>query len=189
MARGPTPRPVQTPPIGRVRRGDVGIGAVIDVEQRALRAFEEDRLAGAHRLGQHQRDIADPRPQALAVRPAADRAPRCQSMVESWTRRLRAVTLSRTFCSSPLGSVRSHDADAAARDLVLVGRTDAARGRPDLPLAPPRLGQQVEIAVIRQDQVRLVADDEAAGRRRCRSSSARRPRRTAPADRRRRRCR
>ncbi len=54
------------------------------------------------------------------------------------------------------------DADAAAGDLVLVRRADAARRRADLPLAAPRFRQQVEIAVIRQDEVRLVADDEAA---------------------------
>jgi hypothetical protein len=34
----------------RVRRGDEGIGAVVDVEQRALRAFEQDARAGLARL-------------------------------------------------------------------------------------------------------------------------------------------
>ena len=33
-----------------VRGGDVGIGAVIDVEHDALRAFEQDAAAGAARL-------------------------------------------------------------------------------------------------------------------------------------------
>src|SRR5262249_23993914 len=32
----------------------------------------------------------------------------------------------------------------------------------DLPLAAPRLRQQIQIAVVRQDQVRLVADEDAA---------------------------
>ena len=54
------------------------------------------------------------------------------------------------------------DADAAAADLVLVGRTDAARRGADLALAAPRLGQHVELAVIRQDDVRLLADQQAA---------------------------
>ena len=53
------------------------------------------------------------------------------------------------------------DADAAAADLVLVGRADAARRRADLLLAAAGLAQQVEVAVIRQDQVRLVADRQA----------------------------
>ena len=56
------------------------------------------------------------------------------------------------------------DADAAPRDLVFVGRTDAARRRADLALAAARFAQQIQFAVVRQDQVRLVADDEAARR-------------------------
>src|SRR4029077_7391479 len=52
------------------------------------------------------------------------------------------------------------DADAAPCDLVLVGRPDAARGGADLPLAAPRLGQQIEIAMVREDQVRLLADHD-----------------------------
>ena len=54
------------------------------------------------------------------------------------------------------------DADAAPADLVLVGRADAARRRADLALAAPRLGQDVELAVVRQDDVRLFADQQAA---------------------------
>ena len=79
-------------------------------------------------------------------------------------RRLRAATL----CSHRLGERRRvreiADAHAAARDLVFVGRADAARRRADLALAAPRLAQQIQLAVIRQDQVRLVAD-HAADRR------------------------
>ena len=52
------------------------------------------------------------------------------------------------------------DTDAAPGDRVLVGRPDAARGRPDLALAAARLAQQVQLTVIRQDEVRLVADDQ-----------------------------
>ena len=54
------------------------------------------------------------------------------------------------------------DADAAAANLVFVGRPDAARRGADLPLAAPRLRQDVELAVVRQDHVRLLADEQAA---------------------------
>ena len=40
---------------------------MVDVEQRPLRPFEQNRLPGAHRLGEHQRDVADPRAQPFAV--------------------------------------------------------------------------------------------------------------------------
>ncbi len=39
-------------------------------------------------------------------------------------------------------------ADAAAADLVLIGRTDAARRRADLAFAAARFGQHVELAVV-----------------------------------------
>ena len=74
--------------------------------------------------------------------------------------RFRASTLWRMALVERLGVGHVADADAAARDLVFVGRPDAARGRPDLALAAPGLAQQIELAVIRQDQVRLVADDQ-----------------------------
>ena len=82
------------------------------------------------------------------------------SITESPMIRLRASTLWRIAPAQRLGVGEVADADAAARDLVLVGRADAARGRPDLALAAPRLAQQVELAVVRQDEVRLVADDQ-----------------------------
>ena len=88
------------------------------------------------------------------------------SIVESPMMRLRAATLCSTASRSASRVGEVADAHAAARDLVLVGRTDAARGRADLALAAPRLAQQIELAVIRQDQVRLVADDQPVADRR-----------------------
>ncbi len=55
------------------------------------------------------------------------------------------------------------DANAPAPDLVFVRRADAARRRPDLALAAPRFGQQFQFAVVRQDEMRLVAHEEPAG--------------------------
>src|SRR5262249_41062790 len=43
---------------------------------------------------------------------------------------------------------------------VLVSRTDAARGRADFPFAAARLRQQIKVAVVREDDVRLVAHDD-----------------------------
>jgi hypothetical protein len=57
------------------------------------------------------------------------------------------------------------DADAAPGDLVLVGRPDAARRRADPALAAARLRQDVELAVIRQDEMRAIADQQTSGRR------------------------
>ena len=55
-------------PRDRVRRGDERIGADIDVEQRALRTFEQQVPAGPHLLRAAAR--LRPRPAAAAARPA-----------------------------------------------------------------------------------------------------------------------
>ena len=53
------------------------------------------------------------------------------------------------------------DANAASGDLVLVRRADAARGRADLPLTAARLAEEIQLAMVRQDEMGLVADDQA----------------------------
>ncbi len=50
--------------------------------------------------------------------------------------------------------------DAAPAGLVLVGRADAAQRRPDLARATLVLGERLEAAVVRQDQVRPVGDEQ-----------------------------
>ena len=53
---------------GGVRRGDERIRAVIDVEERALRAFEEDLLPGLQRLVQIDDGVGDERRELLGRR-------------------------------------------------------------------------------------------------------------------------
>ena len=135
---------------------------MIDVEQRALGAFEEDRLAVAHRLAEQQRHVADPGTHALAVlQQLLEHRPPVHRGVLDETVAGRDVVAD--VLLEPLRVGQVADADAPAGDLVLVGRPDAARRGPDLALAAPGFRQKVEIAVIRQDQVRLVADDQASG--------------------------
>ena len=74
---------------------------------------------------------------------------------------LRAWTFSRTSSARRLRVDEIADADATAADLVLVGRADAPRRRADLALPAAGLAEDVELAVIRQDEVRLLADQEA----------------------------
>ena len=110
---------------------------------------------------EHQRDVAHPRPEPLGV---------LAQLVEDGFRvhggvldqPIAGVDVVADFLleAGVVGQVA--DANAAARDLVFVGRPDAARRRADLALAAPGFRQQVEVAVIRQDHVRLVADDDAA---------------------------
>ena len=52
------------------------------------------------------------------------------------------------------------DADGAAADLVLVGRADAALGGADLVLALENLALLIQLAVIRENEVRRLADQQ-----------------------------
>ena len=178
MARGADAQPRADAANRRVRRRHVRIGAVVDVEERALRALEHDRLPFPPRLVEEHRHVghppAHPFPAALEI--VVDLLP-----------------VHRRFLDQPVAGVdvvadgfgervrvgEVADAHAAARDLVLVGRADAAGGRADLALAAPRFAEQVELAVVRQDEVRLVADDQAVADRRCRRPRSRRSRRTS----------
>ena len=159
---GPQPAACRGRAADRVRAGDEGIGAVVDVEQDALRAFEQDfraRLADLlqplpHRLRifEHEgRDLAQFGEQLLAV----DRLlfePRAQRVV------MRAQPVELRFEMVEMRQI-AH-ADRAAADLVLVSRTDAAPGGADLARSGGRFAQPVEIAVDRQDQRAIVRHRE-----------------------------
>ena len=159
MARAPTPSPVQTPPIVAFDDVTYGIGAVVDVEERALRALEHDRLPFPPRLVEEHRHVghppAHPFPAALEI--VVDLPPVHRRLLDQPVARVDVVA---DGFGERVRVGEIADAHAAARDLVLVGRTDAARGRADLALAAPRFAEQVELAVVRQDEVRLVADHQ-----------------------------
>ncbi len=127
---------------------------MIDVEQDALRALEQDTLAGLlglverhpHRLGIGEHDVgnlAKVAEQALAV----DRR-----FAEAGAERIvvRAQPLDLRPQRVEMGEV-AH-ADRAAADLVLVSRADAAARGADLAGARRVLAQTVEVTVEGQDQ-------------------------------------
>jgi hypothetical protein len=139
---------------------------VVDVEQRALRAFEQHALSLGNRPMQVDRDIGDER---LQSRPGAPHVAE------------HLLPLHVRVADEPVarGDVFAHgtgerpvvgligqvaDADAATADFVLVRRADAARGGPDFSFAPPRFGEHVQLAVIRQDHVRSVAHEQPPAR-------------------------
>ena len=126
MARGGTPRPVQMPPADAFDEVTNGIGAVIDVEQRRLRPLEEHGLPGGHGLVQEKRRVGHPRPQPLAVRHQVleHRLPVERGVLD---RVVPGVDVLAHFGGEGVALAKEvADADAAAANLVFVGRTDAA---------------------------------------------------------------
>jgi hypothetical protein len=140
---------------------------VVDVEQRALRALEQDALAGAALLVEQQPDGLAERQDAFGNRgqfledgldrefrlaqPAAQRVVMGEQPVDLGRQRLE------------IGEI--HHPDRPAADLVLVGRADAAPRGADLGAGIGRrvLAQRIELAVQRQDQRGVVGNPQIVG--------------------------
>ena len=122
---------------------DVRIGAVVDVEQRALRAFEQQRLAArARRAGaarRRRRPSARSAARARASRRASSRSRTggaCSSCVST---KLWKSSSALELLGEAVGIEQVLHAQRAARDLVLVRRADAAAGGADLRRRPSTL--------------------------------------------------
>ncbi len=133
---------------------------MIDVEQHALRAFEQDAPAAPPRLvegdpdgpGELQHELGDLAQIALEAG-AVDAGP-AEAGAQRVVMGADAVELGAE--SAEMGEIA--DPDRAAADLVLIGRADAAPGGADLAGARRILAQSVEIAVEREDERAGVGD-------------------------------
>ncbi len=127
---------------------------MIDIEHGALRALEQDAVAALARLVEKlpdgldvgrdlRRDLAQLRKQLRAV-----------DLIGAHAAEQRVVMQQQRFdLRIQRGGIEQvADADGAARDLVLIGRADAAAGCADLARAARFFAQQVELAVQRQDE-------------------------------------
>ena len=148
-----------------VARRDEWIRAVIDVEQRGLRTFEQQALACADQCVHFCRNVRDHRLHALAELQRF-----VERLLEVDGRRLEIVAQHEVVIvehfaelgREALAREQILHADRAARDFVLVRRADAAAGRADLRFAHRSLARAVERDVMRQDQRACFRDAQAA---------------------------
>ncbi len=137
-----------------VRRGDERIGAVVDIEQRALRAFEQQVAAGLVRCVQLRRHVADHRTQA---RHQGHRVVEGLLEVDRFAAQVvhqHEVVVFQVFLQllgEALFVEHVGDADRAARHFVFVGRADALAGGADLVFAALGFARLVDGDVVRQD--------------------------------------
>jgi hypothetical protein len=136
---------------------------VIDVEQRGLRALEQDRVPVGDVPVQDQRDVADARAQPLAEGHEVVPQPRevdlgrdAQAAAELLVMLARLLQLP----GQAVGPQQVARAQAAPRHLVFVRGSDAAQGGPDLARPARGLRHLLQQLVVRQDEVRAVGDDE-----------------------------
>ena len=151
---------------GGVARGDERVGAVVDVEQRALAALEEHDLVLVESLVQHERSVGD-----VGLKDVGECKKRINDLVDLERAAVvdldEHLVLARERTLDLLAQDRRVEevlhADAEAGDLVAVGRADAAAGRADLRVPEESLGHLVEGDVVRGDEMRIGADDELRG--------------------------
>ena len=164
---GPTPVPVTAPPAVRGGAGDEGIGAVVDVEQRALRAFEHDLLAVARcaslsrtAVSVTKGAICSASAGVLLVHLLGVERLGAEERVRDGVLLVAGVVDVR---AQQRGVEQVDDAQAVAVDLVFVGGADAAAGGADLGAAGRGLGGELDHAVVGQDDLGAVGDEELRG--------------------------
>ena len=135
---------------------------MIDVEKCALRAFEEDLFSLLQRRVQKDHGVRHERPQLFAGREkiSIHSGKRDRPRAERLEDAVVLPDLGLQLFREELGLHQVGHAQTGARGLVAVGRADAALGRADFRVALPHLALFIERAVIRQDEVRAVADQQ-----------------------------
>ena len=147
----------------RARRGHIGIGAVVHVQVRALRALQQDHLALRNGLVDQQTRIHDHALQPVGVaqiflEDLLRLEPR--RMVERLQQRVRLRHIVFQLLAE-IGRVQQiPHADSDPGHLVDVRRPDAAAGRADAPPTLLGLARLLDCLVVRHDHVRGLADVE-----------------------------
>ena len=150
----------------RRRRRHERVGAVVDVEQRRLAGLEQDVRPGIQRLFEHERGVGDHRAQPLGVPEQLldDPIGLCRTGVVDLDEHLvlqRQGRLDLLPQDALVEEVLHPDADPV--HLVGVGRPDAAARGADPAGAEEALGDLVEGAVVRRDDVGVGRHDEPRG--------------------------
>jgi hypothetical protein len=139
---------------------------VVDVQQRALRALQQQRRAVGESLVQQQPGVRDPRLEPLRIADVLlpDRVHVQRPPVVDLDQDLVALA-ERGLQLGPerLRVEQVLHPDAHPRDLVPVRGADAAAGGADPGLAQVALGDFVQGPVVRHDQMRVGGDHQPAG--------------------------
>ena len=128
---------------------------MVDIEQRALRALEQQRLAARARFLQQRGDVRDHRlqlrgePQRLVERRRERHGIALEILREH---EVVIFEQRRELCREPVRVEEVLQPDRAAGDLVLVRGPDAAAGGADLRIAHRAFARLVERDVAREDQ-------------------------------------
>ncbi len=132
---------------------------MVDIEERRLRSLEEDVLSCLERAINEERRVGHVRERdfAKARQSLVDRGLKRRRLLGD-TEGLRLLAHEIVeFLPQEVGMPEIPDAQTAAADLVLVGRTDAAAGGPDAARAELLLLALLLESVVRKNELRAIA--------------------------------
>ena len=151
----------------RVGRRHEGVGPVVEVEEGGLGALEQDLAALVHGVVDHADGVAhhglDPRGVLAQVVVGDLGGVERQPVVDLGQDGVLLLEGHVELLAEDLGVEEVLDPEADPGGLVGVGGPDAPLGRPQRVLPEEALGHPVELLVVRHDQVRVAAHDQAAG--------------------------
>ena len=140
----------------RIRRRDEGIRAVVEIEERRLRAFEQHVLPGVERFVDEPDRVRDvrlePRPADLEILTADLVDVDGELVVDLGQHRVDGVQHDLELCRKILGSSRSCTRSPTRMALSAYAGPDAAPRGAQRVAAEVTLVQRVELHVIGQDQ-------------------------------------
>ncbi len=148
---------------GRRGAGDEGIGSVVDVEEGSLGALEHDLVAVLEGFIEHDGGIGDEGGDLLSgagvvlVRLFGVEGLGAEQGVSDGVLLVAGVL---DVSAEQRGVEQVDDAQTGAVHLVLVGGADAAAGGSDLGAAGGVLGGELDHAVIGQDDLGAIGDEE-----------------------------
>src|SRR5688572_9240416 len=146
-----------------VRRGYIRIGAVVDIEQRSLSAFEHHSFAGVDLAVKQQTGAANERPKPFTVAGVS-----VMDLIEIegllFENRLEIdiflFNIMAQFVSKRVLFEQIDKADTDSRYFVFVRRTDAPAGSANFSLASEPFPGQINGLVVRHDEMRFFADTQ-----------------------------
>ena len=145
------------------RGGDKRVGSVVDVQHGPLRALEHHAAALGDDLVQQAAGVGDKGADLLGGGGVFVVHLRRVQRIGAEERVNDGVLLGAGGLNVRLQQLRAqqvHDAQAAARHLVLVGRADAAAGGADLLASRRALGGQLDHAMVGQNHLGAIGDIE-----------------------------
>src|SRR5712691_11034057 len=151
-----------SPARSRIGRSHERISAMIDIQERALRAFKQNIVAAPHGVMEQHDGIRNKRLQVISSGPISlvNRLKRKRFCAESFEDLVVLFYFEFELLLEALGIDEVDDAQAGSGGLIAISGADATLGRADLVFAFENLALGVEFRVIRKNELSGLAEEQ-----------------------------